>query len=426
MRAGRLRTLALGAALTSPLLPSGCSYPRMEMGGLGSAPLNSLPPLPEAVEQAPKSKSIDPAVTPAGVQGAESPKSAGASPPSPLPAGAGLRSRPAAVAEIMPTGATTAARVGDEVITQAELDRAIRVWKRANVPEGQTIPPELIPQIEQMNLNSLVERTLIIQEAHRRIKDAKKWETLAGLANQKWLDDELEPLLRKYKVKTLRELELALDERGDSLAEIRATFRDETITREFIRMQLGPRLRINLPEMRSYYAKYRNNPKYHREAKVTWREIAVDTSKAKTSEAAKRQAEALFARLQRGEDFAALAKSQSHGVTAKDGGLWETGLGGFKSKALNDAIERQPIGSPGRIIEDSDGFHIVRIESRVPAGTLSFGEVQDQIRDTLFKEKLQRETTTFLGDLRARTPVVTRFDDKKTDEAVKAASGRAP
>lgn len=431
MRAGRLRTLALGAALTSPLFSSGCSYPRMEMGGRGSAPLNSLPPLPEAVEQAPKS--IDPAVTPAGAQTAEPANRAGAAPTSPaptpsMPAGAGLQSRPEAVAEFISTGATTAARVGNEVITQAELDRAVRAWKRANVPDGQAIPPEMLPQIEQMNLNSLVERTLILQEARRRIKDSKKWDSLVAHAAQKWRDDELEPLLRQYKVKTLRELELAFEEKGQSLDEVRANYRDETLTRIYIQMSLSQKLRVHLPEMRSYYAAHKNDPKYRREAKIVWHEIAIDNSKAKGREAAKRQAEALFARLQRGEDFATLAKSQSHGVTAKDGGRWESGLGGFKSKPLNEAIERQPIGRPGRIVEDSDGFHIVRIESRAPAGIIPFSEAQDQIREAIFRAKLQRETTTFLNDLKARTTVVTRFDNQKTDEAVKAAGapGRAP
>lgn len=418
MRGGRLHTLAMGAVPTLSLLMFGCSSPRI--GSLGPTP---IPPSPPAEVR-------DPAVAPAGTASqpaiaarAEADRAAAEARPAD-PGAASLQTKPSKVAEIIPTGAMTAARVGSEVITQAELDRATRRWIRSNVPTGQQVPPDAIPQIQANLLNSLVERNLIVQDAKRKIKDEKKWSTFTEMADQKWKEEELEPLLRKYKAKTVHELSTALTEDGDSLAEIRADYRSETVSRDYIRMSLGPKLRIDLPEMRSYYEKHKDEASYRRTAQIVWREIAIDTKKAGSKAAAEQKAGELLARLQRGEDFAALARKESDGVTAKDGGLWKTSPGALASKTINEAIESQPLGRLGGLVESRDGFSIILVESRTPAGTLSFSEVQDQIRNAIFQAKLKDETTRFLGKLRAETPVTTRFD--KTDSEVKTASDREP
>ena len=52
---------------------------------------------------------------------------------------------------------------------------------------------------------------------------------------------------------------------------------------------------------------------------------------------------------------------------------------------VNQALESLPIGKISDVIEGPDGFHIVTVEWRRPAGPASFEEVQDQIRPKLME-----------------------------------------
>ena len=71
-----------------------------------------------------------------------------------------------------------------------------------------------------------------------------------------------------------------------------------------------------------------------------------------------------------GEDFATLARKESDGPAGSrnQGGLMETSPGGYGIAAVNQALESLPIGKVSDLIEAPDGFHIVKVEKRRPAG----------------------------------------------------------
>ena len=56
----------------------------------------------------------------------------------------------------------------------------------------------------------------------------------------------------------------------------------------------------------------------------------------------------------------------------------ETSPGGYGIQAVNKALETLPIGQLSGVIEGPDGFHIVKVEKRRPAGPASFEEVQNK------------------------------------------------
>ena len=64
----------------------------------------------------------------------------------------------------------------------------------------------------------------------------------------------------------------------------------------------------------------------------------------------------------------------------------QTTPGSYAVKPINDALERLPIGQMSSVIEGPESFHIVKVESRRPAGPASFEEVQDKIRPKLEAE----------------------------------------
>src|SRR5262249_21225871 len=133
------------------------------------------------------------------------------------------------------------------------------------------------------------------------------------------------------------------------------------------------------------------------------------TSDRSSREVARREALALLEKLRKGEDFAALARKESDGPAASrnQGGLMETSPGGYGVPAVNEALETLPLGQLSGVIEAPDGFHIVKVERRRPAGPASFAEVNNQIKPILENAKFVAERNAFLAKLRKNT-VITR------------------
>jgi len=236
------------------------------------------------------------------------------------------------------------------------------------------------------------------------------------LADQVWRDEELQPLLRKYSVENEYKLKDKLAEQGKSLEPIRETFRQEFLAKGFLEQKLAPKLKVTYSEMRDYYNAHLDD--YNRPEQWSWREVLIEIDKHPSRAQARSKAEAILARLRRGEDFSAVAKAESEGPNRTKGGLWETAPDSYAVSSVNEALRSVPIGQVSSIIEGPSSYHIVRVESRRPAGPASFAEVQDKVRRLVHNQKARRESDALFDKLLSQTVVTTIFD--KTEYAPNA------
>lgn len=392
----------------------------------GPAPAGALPPLPPGASnaQGPPPAEISLAATtsplpaPAdGAPAAPAPVVPAPVPPTQLDPAVRRTSDESAIrTEIKPRTADEyteiAARVGDEVITLQELRKAYQEWVRSHVPAGQRLSPQERDQVVRLVLNNLIDRTLAIQEAHRGIKNAKQWDKFKEFALQSWAEEELQPLLRKYGVKNEYELRQKLTEQGKSLDEMRQDYQLTKMAREFVMMKVRPKLNVGLPEMREYYNEHLSD--FNRPATITWRELVVEVNKNPDRATARRKADTLLARVRNGEDFAALAKAQSDGPTAREGGLWKTTPGSYAVPAVNESLASTALHQISPVLEGPSSFHIIRVEDRRAAGPARFDEAQDEIHEILTERVFQREMKAFVDHLRERTLITTKMDQAET------------
>jgi len=148
----------------------------------------------------------------------------------------------------------------------------------------------------------------------------------------------------------------------------------------------------------------------------------VEVGKHPDRRAARRKADALLARLRRGEDFAALARAESDGPSKAEGGYWQTSPGGYAVPAVNAALGTLPVGQLSPVLEGPTSYHVVRVEARREAGPATFAEVQDRIKKAVHAEKVARESNAYLEKLRKNTLVTTVFDNP----AIQRTSGVMP
>jgi len=321
---------------------------------------------------------------------------------------------PDPVAEVpVPAAASgQAATVGGEIITVHQVKVAM-AEQREKVPPEQWRDPRVQKAVFDSTLTNLIERSLIIQAAKKKMKDPKALPTFFEAVDRAWAEHEMPPLLRKYGVANVHELKLELAKRGKSIDTIREDFRLDVLAHEFLMTAIQHKLTAPLPEKWKYYGDHLKD--YDRPAQVVWREIEVDIKKCANRDEALRRATAIAARLAKGEDFAALARGESHGATARDGGKWETVPGGSAVPEINEALASLAPGRDSGVIEAPGGFHIVRVESRRDAGPARFDEVQDAIKAKILEEKRRKLTGAFLAQLREKTTITTIFDPPATE-----------
>jgi len=105
----------------------------------------------------------------------------------------------------------------------------------------------------------------------------------------------------------------------------------------------------------------------------------------------RRRIEQLLSKLQAGEDFATLAKSESEDTSNTQGG----DLGWLKSEQLTvpfaSAMAKLSIGQLSDVVETEYGFHIIKLLDHQPARQQSFEEVQKDIEQNLQMDYLKTE-----------------------------------
>ena len=335
-----------------------------------------------------------------------------------------------------------AAAVGDEIITINELTAVVNDRIREVVPQDQLQAMSksekdfVKNQIAANALQSLIDQTLILQEAKRQMSGSKNPKALQAFneyVDKQWKEHELPPLLRKTATANVYELKIKLAEQGKSYDAMKEAFRKKTLARDFMGAKIHDKVSCDLVEQRAYYNQHLDD--FVQPARMTWREIEINVAKSPNRAAARKKADDILARLLHDEDFDAVAKSSSDGPTASKGGLYvDMQPGSYGIPVVNDALNRLPAGQVSRVLEAPNSFHIVRIDSRREKGPLRFDEVQDKIKGHVLDRNFQLAVEAYISKLRSRTLVRTMFDNsasdpspaRRKDASVRAVSNPAP
>ncbi|HEU5323873.1 MAG TPA: peptidylprolyl isomerase, partial [Methylomirabilota bacterium] len=159
--------------------------------------------------------------------------------------------------------------------------------------------------------------------------------------------------------------------------------------------EIGPKLAVTEQEIAAYYAAHADE--FAVPAEVTLRQILVPTAN---------EARDVKRRLQKDpKTFELLAQTVSRGPEASRGGL----MGSFAAGQLPPELEAaafplQP-GQTTGVVQTSLGHHVLRVEARSPARTLSLAEARDPVHARLLAGKSARAQRDFVAGLMARAKV---------------------
>ncbi len=329
-----------------------------------------------------------------------------------------------------PFASARAAAVGDEVITVHQVE-ALAVEKYKTMTAGQQVSDaekrEILNTLGAMALEHLIEQSLVLQEAKRKMKSPKMKQNFDEFVNKRWHDEKLPGLLQKTATTNEYELKRKLAEQGQSYAEMQDSYHNEMLEHDFLFNEIKNKVNLDLIQLRAYYNE--NLKSYDQPARISWREVEVSVAKYPDRAAARKRADAILARLRRKEDFAAVAQSSSDGPTASKGGLYaDMTPGGYGIPSVNDTLNVIAEGEISPVLEAPMSFHIIRVESRRAAGPLPFDEVQRQVAEEVFKTRMEQAREQYIAKLRAKTlvRVMPMFERPKGDPNGRADANLMP
>ena len=240
----------------------------------------------------------------------------------------------------------------------------------------------------------------------REEADAK----LTSRARQMFFESELPELKKQYEVEDLTKLDELLRKKGSSLAARQRDFVDAMLGHLYIRSKVDREPTVSIAEISEYYRAQVDD--YQRPTRARWEQLTVLFEKFDTREAAHQAIWGMGREAYFGGNVQAVAREKSQEPFAGKGGVHEwTAKGSLASEELDEQIFSLPLNELSDIIEDSSGYHIVRVLERQDAGLIPLSEVQDDIRATIRQDKIADSQKKVMRDMQVRIPVWSIFPD---------------
>lgn len=329
------------------------------------------------------------------------------------------------------------ARVNNSIITRADLrhahDQLVQEVQQQNPPDPQAV----IAQRDKDQLRDLINQQLLIQKAND-----------LGLSADTEVIKRLDEVRKQVGAKDLDDLEKVAEQQGVSFEDYKANLRNQILSQMVISQEVGSHVQITDAEVKQYYDAHKSEIAQPERVRMSEILVPVETPKGPDGKevagaeptpeavaAAKQKAEDLLKQIRGGASFEDIAKANSAGPTAAQGG----DLGYFKrgtlAKELEDLTFAMKAGDVSDVIRTKQGFVILKVSEHQQAGVPPMKDLEGRIKEAIYYQKLEPALTEYFKKLREDAyidikpgwvdtgtvagqtkPVMTDEKDKKKDE----------
>jgi peptidyl-prolyl cis-trans isomerase SurA len=307
------------------------------------------------------------------------------------------------------------ARVNGQIITQSEFARSKDQLRDEVKQADPNNVDKAYAEREKDVLRDLIDQQLLLEKG----KDL-------GITGDTDLIKQLDAMRKEMKLDSMEALEKEAEKQGVSWEDFKSQQQNQIITRKVIGEEVGQHLSISKEDEQKFYDEHKSEmeqPEFIRLSEIL---IAPKTDAPKTDaakgtapdpaapaaapvdEAAKAAADAaaeakaneLLKQIRDGGNFEEIAKKNSDGPSAADGGA----LGMFKrgqlAKELEDKTFAMKAGEVTDVTRTKQGFVILKVLDHQQAGIPPMKDVEPKIQDALYYQKLQPALRAYLTKLR--------------------------
>jgi peptidyl-prolyl cis-trans isomerase SurA len=294
------------------------------------------------------------------------------------------------------------ARVNNQIVSRSEYLRSKEQLRQEAQQQDAAHADKIVAEREKDVLRDLIDQQLLLEKG----KDL-------GITGDTELIKKLDEMRKQMNLESMDDLEKAAVGQGVSFEDFKQNMRNQIITQQVIGKEVGSKMSISKEEEQKFYDEHKSELEQPEQIRLS--EILVSTEKLVSPEkkgstdsaddqqrvaTAQAKADDLLAQIRKGTSFEDIAKKNSDGSTAADGG----DLGYFKrgtlAKELEDKTFAMKPGEVSDVIRTKQGLVILKVVEHHSAGIPPMSEIEPRIQDALYMEKLQPALRAYLQKLR--------------------------
>ncbi len=294
---------------------------------------------------------------------------------------------------------TVIVRVNGLEITRARLRTAVNNYLPL-VSYHSSVSERRFKAIQKKALEGLIDEELLYEEGKKRHISVSRKE----------IKEELKKL--KKRLPAGKSLEKILKESNLTMDDMKEDIKRFIIIKKLTEKQRDVFAKeaektVDEAYMKKYYEE--NKKKFFEPEKVRIREILVRADPGggrKVWEGARQKVLDIYKRVKAGEDFAKLAKELSQDMYAKKGGDMGWAHLGSLAQEFEVALATMEPGDVSGPIRTIYGYHIIKLEERMPAKQKKFDELNlERLKKELLKKEKKRLWDEWMKTLRDKADI---------------------
>jgi peptidyl-prolyl cis-trans isomerase SurA len=254
-----------------------------------------------------------------------------------------------------------------------------------------------IQQLSMVDEPTLLEALITDRAIQKEISDQ-------GITVQEEDVDRYIEGIRTRNHLTEEQLRMAVQQQGITWEDYRKQVREDLQKVQLINREVRGKVSITPEDVQRYYDAHRDE--YSTPAAVTISHIVLRAPNNATPEQIDEitsRAQAIYARLKDGADFAELAREYSEDAAAADGGRLGTFKKGEMLEELERVVDKLKPGQFSEPIQTRIGIQIVRLDERTVSGYQPVEQLADGIKEQLYSKAMEERYERFLReDVRQR------------------------
>ena len=284
--------------------------------------------------------------------------------------------------------------VNGSVITQEDFDREMDRVQQRLLSMGKPLTDSQIPEIKKEVLENLINRELLYQESQRK----------AIKVDEAAINEQVTTLKRRFPDED--EFKTALIKANLSEAGLKTQIKQGLAIQQLIDTYIAKKATVSDQEIKAFYESRLALFKQPEQVRASHILIKVEPqADGSQKAAARKKIEKIQQRVQKGEDFAALAQELSQDPSsAKGGDLGYFGRGQMVRSFEQAAFALMP-GEVSDIVETKFGYHLIKVIERKPETTIAFEDIKDRLGHYLKQEKVQKEVSLYVQKLKEKAKV---------------------
>jgi parvulin-like peptidyl-prolyl isomerase len=285
------------------------------------------------------------------------------------------------------------AKVNGEEIPGRDLENLVRnELASIGSPDWNKLRGEYRGELTLTNITTLINSKLLYQKA--------------AASGVKATDEEVQAELQKIAktFKSEADMDAALASQHRDRASLAKGLSENLITSKYVDATIKKDAIVTQEEVEKYYKDNHEEFRHPEIVRTSQILIAPEGNSQEQDVKARKRAENLLDRINKGEDFAKLAKENSADGSASRGGDVGFISEGSVTPEYSDAAFSLPVGSV-KIVQSQYGYHILKVTDKKGEGYFTFQDVKDQLTEYLKNKKYQEELDNLVAQLREKANI---------------------